>query len=300
MKNKEINNMMLAFILNFTFVIIEIIGAIATNSIAIITDAIHDLGDCLSIWIAIVLKKISYKKPDSKYTYGYARYSIIGGLINLVVLSVGATIIVYNAIPRLLNPQEVNYTGMFVLAILGIVFNFIGAYKTRNSKDVSEKIISLHLLEDLFGWLLVLISSIAIGIFKLYIIDPILSLLLALFIFVNVVKNLKEILDIILEKTPNNVDIESITKQVENLDDVKNIHHIHIWSLDGKLNCLTAHVCTYENTTLDKIELLKKSIKHILEHNNISHSTLEIEINSCEDEICNPQISVDTHSHHSH
>ena len=299
-KNKEIKNMKLAFILNFVFAILEFIGGIFTNSISIMSDALHDLGDSFAIGTGIFFKNISLKKPDKKYTYGYGRFSVIGALINLVVLSVGSTVIIINAISRLFEVEPVNYSGMIIFAVLGIIVNLIGALKTGHSHDISEKVINLHLLEDLLGWILVLVTSIVIGIWDIYILDPILSLILAAFIIVNVIKNFKSVMNIILEKIPVNVDMENIKKEVLNLEGVLDIHHIHIWTIEGNFNYLTAHIYIDKSLSNEVIEKLKEEIKHKLIHLNINHSTLEFETTLCTEKNCNTNLEIDSHQFHHH
>ena len=300
MKNKETKNMKLAFLLNFFFAILEFIGGLYTNSISIMSDALHDLGDSIAIGTGIFFKSISLKKPNKKYTYGYGRYSIIGALINLIILSVGSILIIINSIPRLFEVEAVNHSGMLIFAILGILVNLIGAIKTSHSHDISEKVINLHLLEDLFGWILVLITSIVIGIWEMYILDPILSLILATFIIVNVIKNLINIMNIILEKIPTNIDVDKIKKEVLAIDGVIDIHHIHIWTIEGNYNYLTAHIYIDKNITREEEEMLKKEIKHQLLHLNINHSTLEFETDICKEKECDTKLNIDVHHHHHH
>ena len=299
-KNKEINNMKFAFILNFLFAILEFFGGIYTNSISIISDALHDLGDSFVIGTGIFFKNISLKKPDKNYTYGYGRFSVIGALINLIVLSVGSIFIIVNAIPRLLNVEEVNHSGMLIFAILGIIVNLLGALKTNHSHDVSERVINLHLIEDLLGWILVLITSVVIGIWDIYILDPILSLILAGFIIINVIKNFKYIMNIILEKIPTDVDTKKIQSEVLNIEDVIDIHHVHIWTIEGNYNYLTAHIQINKDMKNDEIEKIKHNIKHKLEHLNINHSTLEFETSLCDEMNCNPNHNFDEHKFHNH
>lgn len=299
-ENKSVKNMKLAFILNFSFAIFEIIGGLYTNSISILSDAVHDLGDSFSIGIGLFLKKLSLKKPDSKYTFGYGRYSVIGALINLVVLSVGSTLIIVNAIPRLFSPEEVNSKGMLVFAILGIIVNLVGTLKTSHSHDISESVISLHLLEDLLGWVLVLVTSIVINIWNIYILDPILSLLLALFIIINVIKNLKKVIDIILEKAPSNINVKKIKQEILELEEVIDMHHIHIWSIDGNSIFLTAHIQTTKKLSDKNIDKLKEEIKHKLSHFSVKHSTLEFETTPCTHKNCNVENYFDEHQFHHH
>lgn len=300
MKNKEIKNMKLAFILNFSFALFEFIGGIYTNSISIMSDALHDLGDSFAIGTGIFFKNISMKKPNKKYTYGYGRFSVMGALINLIILSIGSIYIVITSIPRLFNVEEVNHSGMLIFAILGILVNFVGAYKTFHSNDISEKVINLHLLEDLFGWILVLVTSIFIGLFDLYILDPILSLILAGFIIIHVVKNLNNVMNIILEKIPTNVDIEQIKNEILNIEGILDIHHIHVWTIEGNYNYLTAHVQIDKNIEFNLLEQIKSKIKHELEHLNINHSTLEFETVLCHEKKCHPKSNLNIHHMHHH
>lgn len=300
MKDKSKSNMLLAFILNLSFTIIELIGGILTNSISILSDAIHDFGDSISIGISLILEKVAKKKPDDKYTYGYLRYSVLGAIINLCVLLVGTTIVLFNAIPRLLNPEQVNYDGMLFLAILGLIVNGIGVLKTIKTDKISEKVISLHLLEDVLGWAMVLVVSIFIKIFNLQILDPILSLCISVFILYNVIKNAKKILDIILEKSPSNISIDVIKEKVKDIKGVQGIHHIHLWTLDGVQNYLTAHIVVKETLSFNDIEKIKSEIKHELEHLDIEHTTIEIETGKCEDMNCDPVLETNHHHMHEH
>lgn len=293
------NNMLLAFVLNVSFTIIEIIGGILTNSISIISDAIHDFSDSISIGISIVLEKVSKKKPNKKYTYGYLRYSILGALINLCVLTIGTTIVIYNAIPRLLNTEVVNYKGMILLAILGVIVNGIGAFKTIKSSNLSEKVISLHLLEDVLTWAAVLVVSIVMNFTNLYILDPILSLCISGIILLNVFKNFKKVFDIFLEKVPLDIDIDKIKDEIVDNDKIIDLHHIHIWTMNGSNNYMTAHLKVNKSLNNDEILVIKKDVKHKLSHMNIGHVTLEIEVNEeCDDNECNVEFDEDLLHHH--
>lgn len=298
-KNSDEKNMIIAFVLNLTFAIIELIGGILTNSVSILSDSIHDLGDSISIGISLILDKISKKKPNEKYTYGYGRYSVLGAMINLFVLIVGTTIVLYTAIPRLLHPQAIHYEGMIGLAVLGIFVNGIGAFKTTHSEKISSKVISLHLLEDVLGWIAVLFVSIAMKIFELPILDPILSIGISIFILYNVFKNFKSILNVFLEKTPKNVNISEIKSSILEMKDVIDIHHIHVWSMDGENNYLTAHVVLKDGISNIEISHIKGIIKHKLEHLNIQHSTLEFEGNfeKCEHDNCEAEFNTHVHTH---
>ena len=200
---KTEKNILIAFILNLGFSIFEFIGGAITNSVAIISDSIHDMGDAMSIGVSYFLEKKSKKKPDDKYTYGYIRYSVIGSTITTIILILGSLFVMYNAIKRIINPVDINYNGMIIFAVVGVVVNFLAAYFTKDGDSLTQKAVNLHMLEDVLGWAVVLIGAIIMRFTDIRIIDPILSILVALFIFKNAVSNFKAILDLFLEKTPN-------------------------------------------------------------------------------------------------
>lgn len=239
---KTEKNILIAFLLNLLFSIIEFIGGAITNSVAIISDSIHDMGDAMSIGLSYFLERKSTKRPDNKYTYGYVRYSVLGSIITSFILLGGSILIIYNAILRLFNPVQINYNGMIVLAILGALINFIAAYFTREGDSLNQKSVNLHMLEDVLGWLVVLIGAVIMRFTDISIIDPILSIGVALFILINALKTLKEIVDLFLEKTPKAIDIEEIKEHLLGIKGVIGVHHIHIRSIDGFNNYATMHV----------------------------------------------------------
>ena len=293
---KTEKNILFAFILNLSFSIFEFIGGIFTGSVAILSDSIHDLGDALSIGISFFLEKKSKKKPDNKYTYGYIRYSVLGGLITTVILLVGSILVIYNAIGRIINPVEVNYKGMIIFAIIGLVTNFIAAYLTKEGDSINQKSVNLHMLEDVLGWAIVLIGAIIMNFTDIKIIDPIMSIGVALFILINTFKNLKQILDLFLEKTPPNIDIEHLKKHLQEIDEVDDIHHIHVWSIDGFNNYATMHIVTKSNN----LKKIKEEIRDELKEHGICHAILETEDEACQDVECNPNFNIEGGNHHHH
>ncbi len=302
MSKKTTSNILIAFILNLLFSIIELIGGLFTNSISIISDSFHDFGDAISIGISYVLEKKSKKDPDSKYSYGYLRYSVLGAFITSMILLLGSIVVLYNAIPRLFNPQVVNYDGMIILAIIGVIINGIASLKTAHSDNVNEKGVSLHMLEDVLGWIAVLIGSIVIKLFGLYIIDPILSIGITIYILFHIIQNMREISSIFLEKVPNKFDITKIQELIAS-ENIKDSHHIHVWSLDGINNYLTMHIVLNKDVTNDELIRIKHEIKHKLEHIEIHHSTIEFEYDGedCESRNCSvPETDTSHHHHHHH
>ncbi len=295
MKMKTEKNILFAFILNLSFSIFELLGGIFTNSVAILSDSIHDMGDALSIGVSFFLEKKSKKKPDNDYTYGYIRYSVLGGLITTVILLVGSVLVIYNAIGRIIHPVDVNYKGMIILAIIGVIMNFIAAYLTKDGDSINQKSVNLHMLEDVLGWVIVLIGAVIMKFTDIRIIDPIMSIGVALFILINTLKNLKQILDLFLEKTPQNINIDHLKEHLQEIDEVEDIHHIHVWSIDGYNNYATMHIVTKS----DNIKEIKKNIREELEEFGICHSILETEDEACEDTECNPNLHIE-HGHHHH
>ena len=284
MKEKE--NIKLAFFLNFGFSIFELIGGLLTNSVSIFSDAIHDFGDSLSIGISYILENISTKEKDKKYTYGYKRYSVIGALLTSIILIVSAVVVIFNAVMRLFNPIEVKITGMFLFAIFGIGINGYAAFKTSKSESLNEKSVNLHMFEDVLGWVAVLLGAMLIKITGWNIIDPILSILIAIYIGYEAFKNVLKVGDVILEKAPSTVDVDVIKEKVSKVANVLNVHHIHVWSIDGVEKYLTMHVLVNKNVTKKNYESVKNNIKECLEKHDINHSTIEIEYEDCNIETC--------------
>ncbi len=291
---KTDKNILIAFLLNISFSIFEFFGGLFTNSVAILSDSVHDLGDAISIGISYFLEKKSKKKADNKYTYGYIRYSVLGGVITTTILLVGSILVIIGAIHRLFNPVEVNYSGMIIFAVFGVIMNFIAAYVTRKGDSINQRSVNLHMLEDVLGWIIVLIGAIIMNFTDISIIDPIMSICVSSYILFHALKNLKVVLDIFLEKTPKDIDIDELKKHLLKIKGVDDIHHIHIWSIDGYNNYATMHIVTKAKD----IKELKKEIREELEEHNICHSILETEDEACDDIDCH--IKTETHIGHHH
>ena len=205
---KTEKNILIAFLLNLSFSIFEFVGGIFTGSVAILSDAIHDIGDAMSIGVSYFLEKKSKKQPDDTYTYGYARFSVIGSVITTLILLFGSLAVIYNAIIRIINPVEINYNGMIIFAVVGVVVNFCAAYFTREGDSLNQKAVNLHMLEDVLGWVLVLIGAVVMRLTDFVYLDPIMSICLAVFIIINALKNLIEVANVFLEKAPKEATYE--------------------------------------------------------------------------------------------
>lgn len=294
---KTERNILIAFILNLFFSLFEFIGGIFTGSVAILSDAIHDIGDAASIGISYFLERKSKKQPDSNYTYGYLRYSVLGSIITTLILLFGSAAVIYNAVLRIITPAEINYNGMIIFAVFGVAVNFIAAMVTKDGDSLNQKAVNLHMLEDVLGWAVVLVGAVVMRFTDFAIIDPILSIAVAAFILINAIKNLKEILDLFLEKIPHGIEIDEIKEHLLEIQGVLDVHHIHIWSMDGQNNYATMHIVTNENSGD-----IKEKVRHELSEHNIGHATLEIEAEgeNCHEQNCTIDLHASHHHHHHH
>ncbi len=270
-------NIKAAFFINLIFSIIEIVGGFYTNSIAILSDALHDLGDTFSLGLAWYFQKVSEKGRDKTYSYGYRRFSLLGAIINSIVLLLGSVLILYNAIPRLVNPAHADAKGMIFIAILGVLFNGAAIIKLKKGNSINERAVMLHLMEDVLGWVAVLFGSVVMYFFDVPIIDPLLSVLITLYILFNVYKNLKQTLQILLQGTPQNANIEGIIDYLSNLERVVSYHDFHIWSMDGEFNILTVHLVLDDKEDVMELEKFKALVKNDLKKYGAHHVTIEFE-----------------------
>ena len=294
---KTERNILIAFILNLLFSIFEFVGGIFTGSVAIVSDAVHDMGDAAAIGISYFLEKKSKHKPDEKYTYGYARFSVVGSAISTLILLVGSVLIIYNAVRRIIEPTAINYDGMIIFAVVGVFINFLSAFFTRDGGSLNQKAVNLHMLEDLLGWIVVLIGAVVMRFTNLAIIDPLMSVGVATFILINALRNLKVLFEIFLEKTPQGISVDDIKEHLLHIDGVLDVHHIHIRSFDGFNNYATMHIVTNEDS-----KTVKERVREELHEHGICHATLELEDEDehCHEENCTASTQSALHHHHHH
>ncbi len=271
------DNIRVAFFLNFVFTLLEFIGGALTNSLAIMSDALHDLGDSVSLGLAWYLENKSNQSATNRYTYGYRRLSLLGALINTVILIVGSLIILAHAIPRILNPEPTDAQGMLLFAILGIAVNGIAALRLSRSESMNARVATWHLLEDALGWVAVLIVSIVLFFVDLYILDPILSVLITLYILYNVIKNLNKTLALFLQAVPETVDVPQLEHELSHIPHVISTHHTHVWSLDGEHHVLTTHVVVESGLDRQTVCDIKEQIRQIITNKSFEHVTIDIE-----------------------
>jgi cobalt-zinc-cadmium efflux system protein len=272
-----------AFLLNLTFTVIEIIGGLLTNSVAILSDAIHDLGDSLALGLAWYLERYADKSKDRKYSYGYRRFSLLAALFNTFILIIGSIFVLSKAIPRLLNPEMPNAKGMIVFACIGILVNGLAVYRLRGSQSLNARVVMWHLLEDVLGWSAVLLVSIALLFFDLPRLDPLLSIIITGYVLFNVIRNLRKTLALFLQAVPDHIDVEAIESRLKKIDNVCSTHHTHVWSLDGEHHVLTTHIVVEENTDRQQILCIKQEVKELSDELDLMHTTIEFEYG---DEIC--------------
>lgn len=276
-------NLKVAFFLNLSFAIAEIIGGLYVNSIAIISDAVHDIGDTFSLGIAWYLQRKSRQVADKKFSFGYKRFSLLGALINSLVLIAGSIYVVSEAVDRLIHPEPSDAIGMMWFAILGVIVNGYAAWKLSKGKSLNERVMSWHLIEDVLGWTAILVAAIILQFKDIEYLDPVLSLLITAYILWNVVKRLRETLFIFLQGSPKEIDGERIERDILTITQVHSIHHTHIWSLDGEHHVFTTHVKLKKVQSLSQLLDIKKQIKAIMSQYPFEHYTIEIEM---DDELC--------------
>ncbi len=271
-------NLKVAFFLNATFTLVEIAGGLYTNSIAILSDALHDAGDTASLGLAWYFDRLSRKGRTPQHTYGYKRFRLLGGLVTGLVLVIGLTVVLYHAVARLLSPEAVDAGGMAILAILGIVVNGAAVLRVRQGTSLTEKVVSWHLLEDTLGWAAVLVGALVMTRWDIPILDPILSIGISIFVLWNVARNLKDVAAVFLQTTPDGFDIDAIERQIAELPRVLASHHSHSWSLDGESHVFSTHLIMHRATTRQQIVAAKEHLRSLLNSHGFEHVTIDIEL----------------------
>ena len=289
---------LLAFLLNLGFSLFEFVGGLLTGSVAILSDALHDLGDAAGIGVSLFLERKSKRKADDAYTYGYARYSMLGSVFTMLILLTGSVAVIWNAAQRLLHPTPIHYDGMILFALVGVAVNLIAALVTRGGESMNQKAVSLHMLEDVLGWVVVLVGAVVMRFTDLWFLDPLMSIGVALFIGIHAAKGLYETLPYFLEKAPQNVDVPFIKVHLAEIPGVLDVHHIHLWSMDERHNCATMHIVTNGDP-----HEIKAAVRHELSHHGINHATLELETEGEECPAGHCHVTLDeceSHHHHHH
>ncbi|MCI0712934.1 MAG: cation diffusion facilitator family transporter [Chloroflexi bacterium] len=284
--HENTGNLMLAFALNFGFTILEIVGGLLINSVAILSDAVHDLGDSISLGLAWQLNRISEKEDNERYSYGYVRFSLLGALINTIILVVGSVIILTQAVPRLIDPQSFDAQGMVLFGIIGVAANGAAAYRLRGAQSKNVQVVSWHLLEDVLGWVAVLIVGIISLFIDVPILDPLLSIFITLFILYNVANKLLETVNLFLQAVPVDIDMAALKDRLLRVDGVDSAHHTHVWSLDGEHHVFTSHIVVDENASREAAYAVKKHCREQLAEFEFTHITIETEFGPDDCSMC--------------
>jgi cobalt-zinc-cadmium efflux system protein len=269
-----------AFFLNLAFAILEIIGGLWTNSLAILSDALHDLGDSLTLGLSWYLERISNRSSNRFFTYGYRRFSLLAALLSTLVLISGGLVVLAQALPRLLAPQHSDAQGMLIFALVGIAVNGFAALRLRKSGTMNARVVAWHLFEDVLGWVAVLVVSITLMFWDIHILDPALSILITCYVLWNVIRNFRKTLALFLQAVPEGVDLPAIEHTLLGLPGVLSAHHTHVWSLDGEKHVLTAHVVVDDHSSKEQILAVKSAIRGIADRFHLVHTTLEVEYES--------------------
>jgi len=276
-----------AFFLNLAFTLLEIAGGIWTNSIAVLSDALHDFGDSIALGLSWHFARVSKRRGDETFTFGYRRFSLLGALVMSIVLFAGGMVVLFEAIPRIISPESTNVPGMFALAIVGVLVNGIAALRMHGGRSVGERLVTWHFVEDVLGWVAVLVVSVVMWFREIPILDPILSIGITLYVLWNVAKRLKETLSILLQAVPADVDLARVEKTIREVGGVCDVHHTHIWTQDGEHHVLTAHVVAENTDSYANVSALRQTIKQELKRLGIQHATIEVEAkdgSECPDE----------------
>ncbi len=273
-----LGRMKVALALNLGFACIELVGGLWTNSVAILSDALHDFGDAFAVALAIILEKFSHRKSDGDFSYGYRRFSTLGAVATGIILVLGSVFILIESIPRLFNPQQPYAEGMILLALLGVAVNGFAAYRVSKGESLNERMLMWHMIEDVMGWVVVLIGAVVMKFYHLPQLDAGMAIALSLWILYNVFRNLREALKVFLMASPSHIQVEEIEAKICQIAKVEGVHHGHLWSLDGENHIYTAHVVLSENSTVLDMEQVKEQVKKLVKDFGIIEATIETEI----------------------
>ena len=264
----------LVFLLNSVFAMIEFISGGIFHSSAVLADAVHDTGDALAIGLSALLESISNREEDSRYTLGYKRFSLLGALVTAVILMTGSMMVLLENISKLFHPKVVNSQGMLWIGVIAIVINVIASLIVEKGKTKNESILSLHFLEDTLGWLAVILMAIILRFTDWYILDPLLSLAISLFILSKAIPRFWSTIKIFLDAVPEGVDIQKIKSDLEQLDHVSSVNQLNLWTMDGLEKNAIIHVCLEH---VKHMEVCKESIRTILKDCGFQNVTIEVD-----------------------
>ena len=271
------DDLRLAFFLNLGFTVVEIAGGFWTNSVAILSDAVHDLGDSLSLGSAWYLDRVAQRGSDKRFSYGYLRFSLLGAWTNITVLLAGSIFLLSEAIPRLLRPEPTNARGMLAFALVGVAINGAAAFRLRGHRSLNAQVAAWHFLEDVLGWVAVLIVAVTLLFVDLPVLDPALAILITGYILYNIVRHLRRTLLLFMQAVPEEIDLGHLEQRLSSLPHVYSTHHTHVWSMDGTHHVLTSHIVVDSETTKNEVARLREEVANLCDDYDFAHTTIEIE-----------------------
>ncbi len=264
----------LAFWLNIIFSVIETVFGVLLGSSAVLADSVHDFGDACAIGISAYLERFSNRQADDHYSLGYKRFSLLGAMVTATILITGSAFVLLENAPKLFNPQPVDYNGMLVLGLVAIAINLLASRVVSQGHTKNEGILSLHFLEDILGWLAVIVVALVLQFTDWYILDPLLSLIISAFILSKAIPRFWSNLKIFLASVPEGINLAELRQSMESLDAVAKVCQINVWTMDGLDHCAIVHVVPapgYDSSTC------KRSLRQALAAYRISQLTIEID-----------------------
>ena len=291
----------LAFFLNLSYAIVEFIAGGIFGSSAVLADSVHDLGDAIAIGISALLETISNREEDRQYTLGYKRFSLLGAMLTAVILMIGSVLVILENVTKIVHPQPVNEEGVLWLGIIAVAINVLASLVVRKGKTKNESILSLHFLEDTLGWLAVILMAIILKFTDWYILDPLLSLVISIFILTKAIPRFWSALKIFLDAVPEGVDIKKVKNDLEQLDNVASVNQLNLWTMDGLEKNAIIHVCLKR---IEDMEASKTAIRHYLKDIGFHNITIEVDSDqashACHKRDIHAIESQSGHDHHQH
>lgn len=304
--NKKV--LLISFIIITSYMLVEAVGGYLTNSLALLSDAGHMLSDAVSLGIALLAFTLGEKVANYSKTYGYKRFEVLAAVLNGVTLILIALFIFYEAIERFTNPPEVATTGMLVISSIGLVVNILVAWIMMQGGDTEENLnmrgAYLHVISDMLGSVGAIIAALLIMFFGWGWADPLASVIVAVLVLRSGYYVTKAALHVLMEGTPQNVNVEDVVKTIEQTKEIKGLHDLHIWSITSGLNALSCHAVVDDQMTIAESEKLLRKIEHDLLHQNIQHVTIQLETMAHQHDdsiLCTVKADApDAHAHHHH
>ena len=275
--------LLIATLLNFIIALAEVTGGIISNSLSLLSDAVHNLGDAFAVFIAYIARRIGKKQPDAKRTFGFRRVEILGALLNAVILIVITVYLFYEAYHRFQDPEPIKGAIMFIVAVIGLIANIAAVVLLRNDQRNSLNIRAayIHLIGDSLSSVAVIIGSVFIYFFDAYWIDPFITVLIGLYIMKHTWRILRQTIDILMQATPEGLDLEQVCRDIEHMDEVANVHHVHAWNLTDSQVHFECHLDLKEDIRISESEKIRKKIEKMLHSRyTIDHFTIQFEHNT--------------------